>query len=235
MASVANIAIGIPSTDQWHARFGTCLAALCAYFGMHRLPGVTEQRLHIMNHRGSMLAQQRDNIVIAARQQKCSHILFLDSDMLFPRNALHRLYSHQRDVVSTNCVIKKLPASPTASLLDGSKLYTDADSEGLVEVGRVGFAVALIKLDIFDKITRPYHHNEWIPEVQHQCGEDVYLCEKLKKAGFKIYIDQELSHEVGHIGTFIFTHDFVGSKIAYEDTNEVDSGKAAGVLNAKGV
>jgi len=190
---------------------------------MHRLKGVSEQRLQIINHRGSMLSQQRDNIILAAMNAKCTHILTLDSDMAFPRNTLHRLFAHDRDIVSTNNVIKKLPATPTASLPDGKLLYTDDDSTGLVEVGRVGFAVALIKMNVFNMLSRPWHKNEWIPEIGHFCGEDVYLCDKMRAAGFKVYIDQELSREVGHIGSLIYTHDFVGSRVSYEDKSDLES------------
>jgi hypothetical protein len=38
-------------------------------------------------------------------------------------------------------------------------------------------------------------------------GEDVFFCQKAAAAGFKIWIDHDVSKEIGHIGTFEFKHD----------------------------
>jgi hypothetical protein len=37
-------------------------------------------------------------------------------------------------------------------------------------------------------------------------GEDVFFCKKARELGHKIYIDHDVSHEIGHIGTFEFGH-----------------------------
>jgi len=37
--------------------------------------------------------------------------------------------------------------------------------------------------------------------------QDVFFCNKARAAGFKIWIDHDVSKEIGHVGTFEFKHD----------------------------
>jgi hypothetical protein len=37
-------------------------------------------------------------------------------------------------------------------------------------------------------------------------GEDVFFCKKAQELGYKVSIDHDVSHEIGHIGTFEFGH-----------------------------
>jgi hypothetical protein len=42
-------------------------------------------------------------------------------------------------------------------------------------------------------------------------GEDFYFFRSLRAAGFKIYVDHDLSAEVGHVGQRIYTAKNVGT------------------------
>lgn len=216
------LGVAIPSLDIWHARFGLSLASMCSYLGMKRVGNFASQRVHLLTSRGSMLPQQRENLILTAKKGGCTHLLFLDSDMTFPKDVVHRMIAHDLSIVAANCVIKKIPCSPTAVLPTGEKLYTDLDSTGLVKVLQVGFAVALFKMDVFSKIDRPWFDMKWNSTVQHFMGEDIHFCRKLREKHIDIHIDQDVSKEVGHIGSFIFDHSLVG-EISYEDPAEVKS------------
>lgn len=206
------MSIGVPSGEVWQAAFGLDLATLCAHFGFNRLPGYDAQRLRILTARSSMISQNRENLVRLARKNGSSHLLFLDSDMEFPADTMHRLLRHDKEIVAANCVIKQIPTSTTAILPDGNRLYTNPDSEGLVRVEKVGVAVALIRLDVFDKISRPWFHMEWNDDLMSYMGEDIYFCLKCKReANIPIYVDQDLSREVKHVGAYSFDHSMVGT------------------------
>jgi hypothetical protein len=41
-------------------------------------------------------------------------------------------------------------------------------------------------------------------------GEDWTFCEACDKLGIPLFIDHDLSREVGHVGNYEFTHDVVG-------------------------
>ncbi len=204
-----DIAVAIPSTEMWEAQFGLSLTIMAAYFGMNRLTQTKSQYLHVINSRGSMLPQLRENLVSSAMRTKSSHILFLDSDMTFPKDTMHRLIEHDKDFVAANCAVKKIPSYPTALGLDNMPIYTDPDSTGLVKVRKVGLAVALVKTTVFNKIPQPWFLMDWDKSTRHYIGEDVYFCRKARKLGISLHVDQDLSKEIGHVGAFKYTHDLM--------------------------
>jgi len=53
----------------------------------------------------------------------------------------------------------------------------------------------------------------YVPELDDYQGEDWSLCNALHELGFKIWIDHDLSKEVGHLGEFEYTHDVVGETV----------------------
>ena len=221
MGKHVNIAVGIATGESmWFPKFGLSLASMCSYFGMNRIAGSDSQRLTIAARHGSMLSQQRIDVVVTAKKAGCTHILFLDTDMRFPRDVIHRLLAHNKEAVVANCVIKEIPTQPTAIGMDGKRVYTDPDSKGLEQVWRIGVAVGLIKLSIFDRLDPPWFYQEWTPEIQHFKGEDVYFCNKLRARNIPIYIDHDLSKQVYHIGPFDYGHEVVGEKVLepVEDT-----------------
>ena len=60
----------------------------------------------------------------------------------------------------------------------------------------------LIKMTVFDKITKPWFSGR--VEGEHIIGEDMYFCECAAAAGLEIWQDVALSQEVGHIGERVF-------------------------------
>jgi len=205
-----NVAVGIPSTDAWVVQFGLSLATMCSFFGMTRIPGCSEQRLHILSSQGSMLPQLREQLVLSAMKAGCSHLLMVDSDMKFPRDVMHKLLSHNKDIVAANCVTKRIPAEVTARGFQDEAVYSDEKAFGLEEVESVGTAVILIRLAVMQRIPRPWFCQEWMPEIQHFCGEDRYFIRKARKYGFKTFIDHDLSKKVSyHLHVFLILFFFL--------------------------
>jgi hypothetical protein len=204
------VGVAMPSSGTIYAKTAISLAMLGCHFGMQRIGDYAAQRLHMLVSFGSMPAQQRENCVMMALRAKCDYLIFIDGDQTFPKDIVHRLIAHNVDVVGANIPIKKIPSRPTAIKLDGTLLFTDPDSTGLVEVMRIGTGVACIKTEVFKKLKRPWFYQEWVPSAMALRGEDDYFCERARKVGVKIHVDQDLSKEVGHVGDFIYTHDFVG-------------------------
>ena len=210
------LVICIPSRDTWHADFGMSLMFLCNYLASH--PEFEGKKMHYMVHnkRGSILAQMRQSQIDAAIENKATHLLFVDSDQTFPRDLVHRLLARKKQVVAANVATKTVPANSTARLktnnTEGVPLYTLPDSTGLVEVWRVGTGVMLIDLNIFKREElkqRPYFNQPWNEELDSYVGEDWSFCERLERAGVKLYVDQDVSAEVGHLGTLNYQHDLV--------------------------
>ena len=214
-----SIALAVPSTDLWHADFGVCFAQLIAYLCSEPLPGFKSQRFHICNTKGSMIPKSRTLLVREALRVEAQYILFLDSDMVFPRETAHQLVSHQKQAVAANCVIRQIPSSPTARYKSdkysfGEPVFTDPTSTGLEKVWRVGTGVMLLETTLLRRLGEPWFDMTWIniPEYDEPqlVGEDWKLCERLEEEGIPIYVDHDLSKEIGHIGTLHHTHSYVG-------------------------
>jgi hypothetical protein len=180
--------------------------------------GYDDQGYAVHCSRGSVLSNQRQDLLNMAMKTECSHLLFLDADMTFPKDLVHRLVAHGKDVVACNCPTKAFPSYPTAKLksrpgdVAGRDLYSNGRS-GLQKVWRIGTGVMLIDLRIFrdnKKLRRPaWFDITWVPQLGKYMGEDWSFCRRLEHAGVDIWIDHDLSLEIGHVGLLEWTHDYI--------------------------
>jgi hypothetical protein len=160
---------------------------------------------------GTLIANQRAELTLDAMREQCSHILFIDSDMRFPQDLISRLLAHDLDIIATNCARRRMPTGPTAQVYkpDGERelVWTMPESKGLQEVHSVGMGVMMIKSSVFKALSEPWYETPWRHDKRGYIGEDVFFCRKAREAGFKIWIDHDVSKEIGHIGMFEFKHD----------------------------
>jgi hypothetical protein len=147
---------------------------------------------------GSLIYKARENIADEMLKHDFTHLLFVDSDMSFPPDALKKLVSHDKDIVSGRahkrvanfepCFYKKCDWKEAI-------IYHDYP-EGLIEVAAVGMAFCLIKREVFEKVSKPWFNPTF------DIGEDLAFCMRAQEAGFKIWVDTDL--EIGHVGNAIF-------------------------------
>ena len=200
------IAVCTPARDMVHTMYSYDLVNMVAYHTLN-----TNDAVSLKISQGTLIANQRAELSLDAMQEGCSHILFIDSDMRFPQDMIERLLKHDLDIVATNCARRRMPTGPTAQLYkeNGERelVWTMPESTGLQEVGSVGMGVMLIKREVFEALAEPWFETPWRVDKRGYIGEDVFFCQKAAAAGFKIWIDHDVSKEIGHIGTFEFKHD----------------------------
>jgi len=208
-----HVGICIPTTGLWEANFGMSLCMVVKDFSARRIKPYTHHKLSIFQSAGSMLPQGRETLLGRAMNPKndVTHMLWLDTDMTFPGNTLRKLLEHRKDFVAAQGVTKTIPAEPVAVPLNGMRTYSDNSVHGLEEVAHVGLAVALIRTEVCQGLRPPNFEMGWHPPSQHYRGEDVNFCEKLKAKGVRLWIDHDLSRQVGHIGRLTYTHELVGA------------------------
>jgi hypothetical protein len=151
-----------------------------------------------------------------------THLLFIDSDQTFPANLVHLLARHGKNVVACNVATKVIPSSPTArnfnpNYAGGDVVFTNAESKGLEKVWRIGTGVMLLNLQVMKHIPKPWFETIWWPPINDFMGEDWYFCQKLEEAGVQLWIDHDVSKEIGHIGTYTYGHDDVGLEVRNEE------------------
>lgn len=144
----------------------------------------------------------REFVVKAAYQHQATHLLWLDSDMRFPPETALRLLLHDKPVVGANYVMRRPQVTFTA-MRDGQRVETTQASTGLESVDVVGMGVLLMRMDVLEGLSKPYFRHG-LNDAGEDIGEDVLLCRALKAAGHDIYIDHDLSKEVGHVGQYTF-------------------------------
>lgn len=211
------IFVCIPCHDRWVSGFGFDLAHLVGYFVGN--PYQKDEHdplpaLAIHYCMTTILPDGRQKLADLAKQQGATHILWLDSDMRFPKETLHMLLRHEKAIVGCNYVARRLPHSMTARL-DGAPLVSPKDATDLVEVEHLGFGVLLTEIGVFDG-DGPHFAFGWQKTKEGEIqpiGEDVFFCRNARKAGHQIWVDQELSRSIGHAGEFTFTPDMVDGSL----------------------
>jgi hypothetical protein len=79
------IGILVPTRDFVNSGFAFDLARMVGY-----TIGTTENRVVIYTSSGTLLSSQRQDLARDAIDAGCTHTLWLDSDMRFPKDALIR-------------------------------------------------------------------------------------------------------------------------------------------------
>lgn len=192
------VMVAVPCGGEMvHADFAYDLARMVGYTQMVR----PDMGLLIYHVKGTYLPRARASLVNEAMEQNCTHILWLDSDMRFPKNALLHLLGHDKPVVAVNYPTRQHPILPTAIGLDKNPMFA---GEGLQACYTCGMGVMLVDLDVFAKIGKPYFALGYSKAVDDYSGEDTYFCEMARRNGYEVLIDWPLTEQVGHCGGLTF-------------------------------
>jgi len=139
----------------------------------------------------SLIGEYRNKIVKDALSLGCTHLFFVDNDLLVDSSSLQKLYAHNLDVVGFKYV-KKTPVVECASMIsDGeSKKPVPLNAKGLLEIDwSLTAGGTLYKMDIFKKIEYP-----WFVTTT-KGTEDTYFCARLRENGIKAYLDNDILAE----------------------------------------
>ena len=168
---------------------------------------------------GSLIYDARNLLSLTAIEQGFNYVLWLDSDMVFPRDTLTRLLKHleERDanIVSGLYFKRYLPTTPVIySVLDAPKQnaqgvperqlvsYTDYPKDSVFEVRGAGFGCMMMHTSVlkhvWDVFGPAFSPLPW-------GGEDISFCWRVQQLGYKILCDSGV--KCGHIGQFRFTEE----------------------------
>ena len=160
---------------------------------------------------GGFVAENRAKLVETAQEFLCSHILFVDHDMVFQPDALKTLLAHDKDVVGVQYNYRLMPITPMTFFFGengetingftfnerGMKMPTE-----LFKVPAIGMGVCLIKMSVFDKLKKPYFAMEQDESGYRSMSEDTGFCEQARAKGIDIWCDPNIP--VKHIGDYEF-------------------------------
>lgn len=200
------IAICIPARGQMEVATAFDLAAMVGY-----MVKTTKHDIDIYTAAGTLIFDQRNQLVRTAIEAKCDYIVFIDADMRFPKDTITQLLKHNKDIIGVNATTRSEPVMPTAKMLniieDGSciwqPIYSNSFS-GISKADGIGCGVMMIKASIFKKLEEPYFYFEQLPNNKI-LGEDIYFCIKAKDAGIDTWVDHDLSMGIKHIGQYTYS------------------------------
>lgn len=214
------IAVALPTHDMVPAKFMFDLANMVA-FSTAKFQHGEEFGLNMIA--GTYVHAARQKLLALLIAQGVTHVLWVDTDMSFPRDALLRLLNHRKDVVGINYAKREAPPEYVAfkhvDIAGGNstKLATLPESTGLEKVDALGFGMVLMRteplLDLPDPRKEPWFFFEYLPGGR-TVGEDVFFCRILReRLGLDIYVDHDLSKECSHIGQFPYRLEHVGLEV----------------------
>ena len=199
------VVVCVPCRDQVMSGFCFDLAKLMEYEGRRN-----KVDIEVMQMMGTLIFTQRERLSEEALKWKADYLLWIDSDMRFPKDSLEVLLSRNKDIVGVNATTRVEPIKPTALNLEITSKTDHAwhpvnslHKTGIEQVTAVGFGRTLVKADILGKIPRPWFNVMW-SDHGAIIGEDIHFCVKAQDAGYQVYVDHELSGVIGHIGTRTF-------------------------------
>lgn len=189
-----SVAILIPSGSTWESAFGRCVANLIGRLGYYKIPHTT------LNIESSILPQARDLLLSFA----CDHqyALCLDSDMTFPMDIVPMLMEHDKPIIAANYVTRP-PCQFVSHDMEGKRMNSKGKT-GLEQASRVALGCALINMKYIRDIPKPWFEFEYNKETGNYKGEDCYFCDLLTKHNVEMWVDHDLSQQVGHVKSVQF-------------------------------
>ena len=147
----------------------------------------------------------RNTIVDEAIKKNIDTLVFVDSDMIIPAGSFTKLWKvfkeRKEPLVSGHAYRRGYPFTCIWSKVIGENAeggITQVDAEsGVHEIDGTGMFFCLIDLKwVRENLEKPYFFQGW-DEHGVQQSEDIYFCNKIRKAGGKVLGIADL--ECGHI------------------------------------
>ena len=202
---ILKIVVGLPSNGYIRSETAIALASAITHTpnALFQLEAPIGCYIHLL----------REHIAEQAVKAGSDYLMFIDSDMVFPPDAINILISRDKPVIGADYNYK-YPPKMSVTNIDPTKLkpeYMVEDSrwpgykflnpnhkpDKPFEVRAVGTGFMLIKTEVFQKIKKPWF---WYDRKDgHFVGEDAWFCDQVKKAGFSVWCDPTIPIE--HIGT----------------------------------
>ena len=196
------VAILTPCNDMIHAEFALALIAMIQY--THNANPENLESLSVLAIGTSVLPKGRQDLTEQALANGATHILWIDSDMSFPKDTLLNFLRRDEKIIGANCLARRPPYSTTCRYADRTGVETTSDSTGLEKIASVGFGVLWVATEVFERMERPFYNFSYFQDTQSWAGEDFNFMSKVRALGYEVYCDHDLSKGVYHIGSFRF-------------------------------
>ena len=180
--------IAVPTTDYMHADFVKSLVGLQSHL---QREGINH---HVEIAAGTLVYLARDRMASKVINEGFTHLLFLDSDMVFDENVVETLCFCGKDFVCGAFQARRPPyGSCIFTSLKPAKRVKEYGTTPF-QVDGCGMACTLISTEVMSMVQQKYG-NCFTPTEEF--GEDTAFCWRAKQCGFEIWCDP--TARCGHI------------------------------------
>lgn len=189
------LAVCMPTREQMHSRCAFSLYNL----GQHLSEAGIEHRLFLSP--GTLIANQRHELVKAAQEWSATHVMFIDSDIVFESSHVIDLIDFNEPVVGAAYSKRVDPIITTAwHRIDDWNTHVRLleQTHSHIQVDAMALGFCLIDIRVFDSLELPW----FILGFSHgqYTGEDIEFFRKCKQANIPVWLDVKTSLEIGHLG-----------------------------------
>lgn len=151
----------------------------------------------IIETEGLTVEDNRNNIVKKGLKYDPDFILFIDDDMVFPKDTLIKMIATDKDIVGVNAYSRGGMTTVGKQRISGHGI----PKEPFI-CESVGTGIMLVKVGVFNKIKPPHFNFERDNLYNVKLGEDVNFCRKARTNGFEVWCNPTIP--IKHIGDFLF-------------------------------
>lgn len=184
--------VAVPCTEMMPARSAEAIYGMIA-----SAPPGTQIMLRMHHgYAGEIHQKRNDSVGEFLSDGRMDWLLFLDSDMLPPRDYIARLleYGEDKDIIGGLYFERRPPYLPSMRCPDhGPEVF---ERGGLVRAHWIGTGGMMIRRRVVEALgPEPFPSRTGQGKED---GEDVAFCKAARRAGFRVWCDLDL--EVGHLG-----------------------------------
>lgn len=184
--------VAVPSLDYVHVDFERSLINLLLKLKDDGIP------FEVVIQSGTLVYVARDKLACHAINNGFTHVLWLDSDMIFQPEVFEDLLDTGKEFVSgvyqarrpgfSSCIFKQCYD------LNHIERFTEYPKDTF-EIGGCGFGCVLISVELL-KAVQMHYGTCFCPLKDF--GEDISFCNRLHELGYKLYAEPTV--RLGHIG-----------------------------------
>jgi hypothetical protein len=195
----AKVSVCIPSQGFWVDQMGA------AYADLRETSAVNGIGVQHHGFRSSMITASRNKLARMGLEINPTHLLWIDTDQTFPRDALVQLLSHDKDVAGA-FYSKKTPPFGTVGCVMTGVTIDDIAKGGIHRASVMPHGLLLVKADVYSRLKFPWYYEtieeEFVREDYPEgiVSEDVNFSRNCIKAGIEMWVDADLTFLTGHCG-----------------------------------
>ena len=186
--------IAIPTNDQMPFQFVESLTKLIKRLDMDGID------YEIAFQSGTLVYVGRDKLSLKAISGDYSHVLWLDSDMVFTEDLFDDLMDSGKEFITGIAHSRRAPY-PSCLFLEiypGIRRFEGDYPSEPFKVAGCGMACVLMSVDVIRDVWS-HHSTAFFPS--RELGEDITFCKRATDLGHEIWADPHV--QVGHVGHFV--------------------------------